>query len=79
MKFPPMCGQKFPLLNISVGPLYVFQSGNGIHIGIIAKTNIFGFRFVFLQPFPCSEIMIIDLFLVALLSFVALCLLKVLL
>ena len=32
--------------------------------------NIFGFQFVFLQPFPCGEITIIDLFLVALLSFV---------
>ena len=34
--------------------------------------NIFGFHFVFLQPFRCSDIMIIDLFLVALLSFVCL-------
>ena len=38
----------------------------------IANKNIFGFQFVFLQPFPCSEIMIIDPFLVALLSFVCL-------
>ena len=38
----------------------------------ITNKNIFGFQFVLLQPFPCSEIMIIDLFLqlVALLSFV---------
>ena len=33
MKFPPALGQKFPLLNISVGPIYIFQSSNGIHIG----------------------------------------------
>ena len=38
----------------------------------IANTNIFGFQFVFLQPFPSSEIRIIDLFLEALLSFVCL-------
>ena len=39
----------------------------------IANMNIFSFQFVFHQPFPCSEIMIIDLFLqlVALLSFVS--------
>ena len=34
------------------------------------QTNIFGFQFVFLQPFPCSVLVIIDLFLFALLSFV---------
>ena len=39
--------------------------------GKLAK-EYFGFQFVLLQPFPCSEIMIIDLFLVALLSLVCL-------
>ena len=53
------------------------QSGNGLHMEMgtdfpreIIKMHILGFGLCFLQPFHCNEIMIIDLFLVALLSFV---------
>ena len=47
--------------------------------GEIIKTNFSALVLRFLQPFCCDEITIIDLFLVALLSLFALCLLTALL
>ena len=65
----------FPLLNISVGLLFVPQSGIGVHTGggeLSWRGKLPTRIFVLLQPFPCREITIIDLLLVALLSFVCL-------
>ena len=71
----PRVRAKFPLLNMSVGPLcipspameYIEEVETDFPREIV-KMNIFGVVLCLLQPFCCNEIMIIDLFLVALLS-----------
>ena len=77
---------RFPLLNMSVGPLCIpslameyIEEGETDFLGEIIKTIFLALVLCFLQPFCCDEIMIIDLFLVALLSLLALCLLTALL